>query len=251
MASTAESIEPKPVTSITPTSSPRSRTALRKPSPSIPGILTSQTATLTAGSSAAYSSALRASSKVRTRKPAFSSASAIDSREPVSSSMTIREGASGMRAGFSQMSLSLSAESPSPRCQMGTNKNVFGKSVENTIVGISDPSTIVVQSCKSLSFLKLWHRRRLGSGLAPSLLLRGPGGGSSSLKVQIGPLGRRRRMKRFALMGAAGLLLAGPASAQDAAPTIDTGDTAFILVSAALVLFMTPGLAFFYGGMVR
>jgi Amt family ammonium transporter len=32
---------------------------------------------------------------------------------------------------------------------------------------------------------------------------------------------------------------------------MDTGDTAFILVSAALVLFMTPGLALFYGGMVR
>ena len=31
----------------------------------------------------------------------------------------------------------------------------------------------------------------------------------------------------------------------------DTGDTAWILVSAALVLLMTPGLAFFYGGMVR
>ena len=29
------------------------------------------------------------------------------------------------------------------------------------------------------------------------------------------------------------------------------GDTAWVLVSAALVLFMTPGLAFFYGGMVR
>jgi Amt family ammonium transporter len=58
-------------------------------------------------------------------------------------------------------------------------------------------------------------------------------------------------MKRFALLGAAGLLLAVPALAQDAAPTVDTGDTAFILVSAALVLFMTPGLAFFYGGMVR
>jgi Amt family ammonium transporter len=59
-------------------------------------------------------------------------------------------------------------------------------------------------------------------------------------------------MKRFALLGgAAALLLAVPASAQDAGPTIDTGDTAFILVSAALVLFMTPGLAFFYGGMVR
>jgi len=33
--------------------------------------------------------------------------------------------------------------------------------------------------------------------------------------------------------------------------TIDTGDTAWILASSALVLFMTPGLAFFYGGMVR
>lgn len=32
---------------------------------------------------------------------------------------------------------------------------------------------------------------------------------------------------------------------------IDTGDTAFILISAALVLLMTPGLALFYGGMVR
>ncbi len=34
-------------------------------------------------------------------------------------------------------------------------------------------------------------------------------------------------------------------------PEINTGDTAWILVSAALVLFMTPGLAFFYGGLVR
>ncbi len=32
---------------------------------------------------------------------------------------------------------------------------------------------------------------------------------------------------------------------------IDTGDTAWVLTSAALVLLMTPGLAFFYGGMVR
>jgi ammonium transporter, Amt family len=32
---------------------------------------------------------------------------------------------------------------------------------------------------------------------------------------------------------------------------INTGDTAFVLVSAGLVLFMTPGLAFFYGGLVR
>jgi ammonium transporter, Amt family len=33
--------------------------------------------------------------------------------------------------------------------------------------------------------------------------------------------------------------------------TINAGDTAWLLVSAALVLLMTPGLALFYGGMVR
>lgn len=32
---------------------------------------------------------------------------------------------------------------------------------------------------------------------------------------------------------------------------VDTGDTAFMLVAAALVLFMSPGLALFYGGLVR
>lgn len=40
----------------------------------------------------------------------------------------------------------------------------------------------------------------------------------------------------------------------DGFPTLgipDTGDTAWMLASAALVLLMTPGLAFFYGGMVR
>ena len=33
--------------------------------------------------------------------------------------------------------------------------------------------------------------------------------------------------------------------------TVDTGDTAFVLLCAALVCLMTPGLAFFYGGLVR
>ena len=42
---------------------------------------------------------------------------------------------------------------------------------------------------------------------------------------------------------------AGPVAA--AAPTVDTGDTAWMLASAGLVLLMTPGLAFFYGGLVR
>ena len=34
-------------------------------------------------------------------------------------------------------------------------------------------------------------------------------------------------------------------------PALDTGDTAWLLVCTALVMLMTPGLAFFYGGMVR
>ncbi|MEZ4499477.1 MAG: ammonium transporter [Thermomicrobiales bacterium] len=33
--------------------------------------------------------------------------------------------------------------------------------------------------------------------------------------------------------------------------TLNTGDTAWVLVSAALVMLMTPGLGFFYGGLVR
>ncbi|HYR88095.1 MAG TPA: ammonium transporter [Terriglobia bacterium] len=42
------------------------------------------------------------------------------------------------------------------------------------------------------------------------------------------------------------------AFAQGDAPKIDTGDTAWMLTSAALVLFMTiPGLFLFYGGLVR
>ncbi len=44
------------------------------------------------------------------------------------------------------------------------------------------------------------------------------------------------------------------ARAQEAAaaqPTLDKGDTAWLLASSALVLLMTPGLALFYGGMVR
>ena len=32
---------------------------------------------------------------------------------------------------------------------------------------------------------------------------------------------------------------------------LNSGDTAWMIVSSALVLLMTPGLAFFYGGLVR
>lgn len=48
------------------------------------------------------------------------------------------------------------------------------------------------------------------------------------------------------------LILTFPAISAAAEKTkIDTGDTAWLLISTALVMLMTPGLALFYGGMVR
>jgi Amt family ammonium transporter len=67
--------------------------------------------------------------------------------------------------------------------------------------------------------------------------------------------GRGLRSLCFLLSFFSLLLWIAPAMslAQSAAPApkIDTGDTAWILVSTALVMLMTPGLALFYGGMVR
>jgi len=57
--------------------------------------------------------------------------------------------------------------------------------------------------------------------------------------------------KLFHRIAAGGLLMAAPlaVSAQDA---VDSGDTAWLLTSTALVLFMTiPGLSLFYAGLVR
>src|SRR5271167_45917 len=49
-----------------------------------------------------------------------------------------------------------------------------------------------------------------------------------------------------------GALALSTASAFAAAPKIDSGDTAWMLTSSALVLMMTiPGLGLFYAGMVR
>jgi Amt family ammonium transporter len=85
---------------------------------------------------------------------------------------------------------------------------------------------------------------------------------------------RRYRMKRFFIylvllgvfMTMAGLVYAeeqsttptpqsvsspaAQATQTEVPPKVDTGDTAWVLISTALVLLMTPGLAFFYGGMV-
>ncbi len=51
---------------------------------------------------------------------------------------------------------------------------------------------------------------------------------------------------------AALLAATAPVAALASTPgQVDSGDTAIVLVSAGLVLLMTPGLAFFYGGLVR
>src|SRR5450759_471511 len=72
------------------------------------------------------------------------------------------------------------------------------------------------------------------------------------------------RLNRFVLVVLLCMLVLMPlaAMAQEASPAaampdgtamakIDSGDTAWILMSTALVMLMTPGLAMFYGGMVR
>lgn len=66
-------------------------------------------------------------------------------------------------------------------------------------------------------------------------------------------------LKKSLITGAIAIwLLCGPLIASAMAQTpqpqpdpINSGDTAWMLVSSALVLLMTPGLAFFYGGLVR
>src|SRR3970040_561479 len=59
-----------------------------------------------------------------------------------------------------------------------------------------------------------------------------------------------KRSKTFSVAALATGLTAAPARA--AARKLDTGDTAWMLTSTALVLLMTvPGLCLFYGGMVR
>ena len=61
-------------------------------------------------------------------------------------------------------------------------------------------------------------------------------------------------LRQFAGLGALlSLVMPGMAMAEEAAaPVLNSGDTAWMLTATALVLFMTiPGLALFYGGMVR
>ncbi|MGC8540769.1 MAG: ammonium transporter [Phycisphaerae bacterium] len=69
--------------------------------------------------------------------------------------------------------------------------------------------------------------------------------------------GNFRHILPLGVAALAGLVLAHPCAAatpQGAIapkPVLDTGSTAWMMVSAALVMFMIPGLALFYAGMVR
>src|SRR4030067_2663929 len=47
------------------------------------------------------------------------------------------------------------------------------------------------------------------------------------------------------------LLIGAQPAFADAGGKIDSGDTAWVLASSAMVMFMTPGLGLFYAGMVR
>ncbi|EGO61894.1 ammonium transporter [Acetonema longum] len=61
----------------------------------------------------------------------------------------------------------------------------------------------------------------------------------------------KKRLGKILCLSLLFVAMALPALAAGEPPAIDTGDTAFVLISAALVMLMTPGLALFYGGMVR
>ena len=63
-------------------------------------------------------------------------------------------------------------------------------------------------------------------------------------------MGWRRRLRNLGLGVAIALCAAAPPAL--AAPTVNKGDTSWMLAATVLVVLMTiPGLALFYGGLVR
>ena len=61
----------------------------------------------------------------------------------------------------------------------------------------------------------------------------------------------RRRIATLAIAAPAALVLATGSVAAADGSGINSGDTAWLLVATALVMLMLPGLALFYGGLVR
>lgn len=101
--------------------------------------------------------------------------------------------------------------------------------------------------------IKAWGRRLAGLVLVATLV-----GGLSVAPVSVSPALAQAADNATAAAPAAAAPAAAPAAAAPAAPAAaapwktDSGDTAWMLTSTALVLLMTiPGLALFYGGMVR
>lgn len=63
---------------------------------------------------------------------------------------------------------------------------------------------------------------------------------------------KRNPVPLLLLCGLSAVALLAPAgTAENQGSPINSGDTAWMIAASALVLFMTPGLSFFYGGMVR
>ena len=98
-----------------------------------------------------------------------------------------------------------------------------------------------------------WFSRTVVAGAAAFLIL---GGATAHAQDQAAPPGAPPAATEAAPAPAAPATAApaaaAPAAATPAPPKIDSGDTAWMLTSSALVLMMTiPGLALFYGGMVR
>ncbi len=84
--------------------------------------------------------------------------------------------------------------------------------------------------------------RRMVTVLGAVMLVMGLAGAVTSWSQDAAPA---------APVVAAAAEAAAPAAPAAPAPTVDSGDTAWLLASAGLVLLMTPGLALFYGGLVR
>src|SRR5947207_3271031 len=91
--------------------------------------------------------------------------------------------------------------------------------------------------------------RRCASGPARPATMRCEGRQMRDIAMTLSEFSRRKA----ALLGS-GLLLAGllPAGTAEAAATVNKGDTTWMLIATILVILMTiPGLALFYGGLVR
>ena len=95
--------------------------------------------------------------------------------------------------------------------------------------------------------------RRVGR-VRPLPLVTGSPHHETRRRMERDPL-RPRKFSPSRIAGLATLFAAlspALASAQDAAaPAVNQADTAWMLISTALVLLMTPALGFFYGGLVR